>query len=300
MKARDAPSGRLPSAFELAHAQPMLYKGEYECFPLSAMRAAILLLLTTSLLPAQTEVSACLLGMRSDYRARQTGEKDAFSFTIGCTPAPGLALCASPELTRRLRITDASGQKLEAAATETHPTREGDHTQAVDISLLSQPKGEWLDIEGELSVRIATQPLELPRFELNLTEPARLSLAGKTFTAYPEPENGEKANLERGIMKEAIVTLQYSQDVTILQIARIWEGETDDGRKRSYLQQLDAETDESADGTRTTRLHLWDAHPKESFLITTCESVRTVRVPIHFRLRLGEVDELPAAPPPQP
>lgn len=261
---------------------------------------SLLLLLTSSLLPAQPEVSAHLLGMRSDYRARQAGEKDALTFTIGCTPAPGLVLCASPELAQHLRITDAGGQTLETAATELHPTREGGDAKAVDISLLSQPKGEWFDVTGELNFRVASHPVELPCFEMNLTEPTSIALAGKTFDVRPAPENTEKANLERGVLKEAVVVLRYAPDVTILHIARVWEGETEGAQQERYLQPLDIDTEEDADGMRATHLRLWDVRPKESFIITTCESVRTVRVPLHVRLRLGAIEEIPVEPSSQP
>ena len=284
------------TAFELAGSDLTWYKGEYAEFMFCAAKSLLLLFFSAALLAAEPEVSTRVLGMRSDYRTRATEERGCFVLTLKCTPTGGLTLCDSPELGQSLRLSDADGRALDCVATEFQPDSK---TGEAVVRFFFHPRGEWMELSGELLFRLAARPVELPRVSLNLKEPFRFSLGDTTFTATPASANTAKNNLERGAMKKAVVDLRYPASTTILRLARVWKREAEAREQEGYRQELDFTTQDDKDGMRTTRFSLWDAHPQETLIITICESVRPVRVPVHFRLRLGEAEELAPLPPRQ-
>ncbi len=233
--------------------------------------------------------------MRCDFRMRSTGEKGDFVLILGCTPTDGLTLCDCPGLAQSLRLSDANGRTLACSATEFLPGQKTGEV-AVRFSFQPHPRGEWVELSGELLFRLASHPVELPPIVLNLKESSRFSLGETLFIATPSSENANGDNLERGAMKKAVVDLRYPASTTILRLARVWKGEAEAREQEGYCQELDFTTQDVEDGMRTTRVSLWDAHSQETLIMTTCESVRLVRIPVHFRLRLGEAEELAPLP----
>jgi len=286
------------AAFKLASSDTTWYKEEYADFMFCPAKSLLLLFFSAALLTAEPEVSTRVLGMKSDYRTRATEKKVCFVLTLKCTPTGGLTLCDCPGLEQSLRLSDADGRALDCVATEFQSGQKTDEA-VVRFFFYPHPRGEWMELSGELLFRLAARPVELPRVSLNLKEPFRFSLGDTKFIASPASANTEKNNLERGTMKKAVVDLRYPASTTILRLARVWKSEEETREQEGYCQELDFATQDDEDGMRTTRFSLWDAHPQETLIITTCESVRLVRVPVHFRLRLGEAEELAPLPPRQ-
>lgn len=259
-------------------------------------KSLLLLFCSAALLAAEPEVSTRVLGMKCDYRTRAMGEKGDFVLTLGCEPVAGLSLCDCPGVTQSLRLSDADGRELACAATEFLPGQKTGEA-VVRFSFHPHPRGEWVELSGVLLFRLASHPVELPRVSLNLKEASRFSLGNTVFIATPASANTDKSNLERGAMKKAVVDLRYPASTTILRLARVWKSEAEAREQEGYCQELDFTTQDVEAGMRMTRVSLWDAHPQETLIITTCESVRLVRIPIHFRLRLGEAEKLKPLPP---
>lgn len=206
-------------SFELASSDMAWYKREYAEFMFCTVKSLFLLLFSAALLAAEPEVSTRVLGMRCDYRTRATGEKGNFVLTLGCTPIAGLTLCDGPGLAHSLRLSDDDGRTLTCTAAMEFLPAQKTGEAVVRFSFHPHPRGEWVELSGELLFRLASHPVELPRVSLNLKESSRFSLGNFAFIATPASENTDKNNLERGALKKAVVDLRYPASTTILRLA---------------------------------------------------------------------------------
>lgn len=279
-----------------------MYKKKVLAF--HSMKKALLLLLSCcfGLLQAEPEVDVQLRSFRIEMKNHEDATAPELSLLLEFTSAEGLSVCETAKLPGKIKITDVLGKSQACEPSELKQAADSTRSAQAEISLPHRPKGDKIQIEGEVEVSVATEQTTHPRQAVDLLEPRSFLLAGAVWKAEPDQGNRDPKNIDGAKLRHAEVALHYPKDVDILRIDRVWNASTPDADSEAagYVQELKFQTKPSPNGNgKISTLELWDAAPAEQLQITTGKELHKVKVPIRFTLSLGEISELtPAAPQP--
>ncbi len=250
--------------------------------------AALAALSQAGELPVQTDV----LNYRRSYRIPTIEGTSRMTLTLGFTPPPGYVVREQAEFNGQIKGTDATGKSIVCTPSELNAGRADTGSATLELALAPHPKGEWLRLQGQAKLTLASGIKRHPRHKISLTAASEFTTGGICFTATPAAANTSKTNIEKGRMHVAELTLSYPDTHTILHVFRIWQNATTPDSP-VYRQELQADSEISKNGKKNLLITLWDAFPEESIEIVTCARSRRTEVPIDLYLNLSG-----AMPPP--
>lgn len=261
------------------------------------MKPLLFLLAACSLLcPAQEpSIETTVLHYRRSYRQPSLEGTARMTLTLAFTPPAGYVVREESSFRGTIKGTDAQGQSISCSASALSIENADKGSAKLELALAPHPKGEWLQLQGQAKLTLASDIKLLPRHTLSLTEPSEFSLNGIPFTAIPAATNTNKSNQENGRLITAEVTLSYPENVTIMHICRIWQDE-EIADSPAHRQELTTRTEKAKDGKAKLHISLWDAHPQEIIEMVTCGTSRQTETPINLRLELGGTIPAPAKP----
>ena len=233
----------------------------------------------------QPEVSVQLASARTEYRTHDDSSAAGFGLKFELTPAPGISFCETEDLSSELIVTDSIGTKHKAVTARLTTTENG-QTFAI-FTTKKRPTGSKFTIEGTLNLNIAIGLTKHAPVKIDLLQPNDIRLGNSTLKIIPVSANATPANRENDRLRRAEITIEYSSDINIIQIARQWL--PDVMPEPNFSQNVEFDTSVSADGaTKSTTLILVDVLTSPHLQFSTCAEQKFLQIPLNFSVGLSD------------
>lgn len=232
---------------------------------------------------AQQGVDVQLRSCRTEYRTHSRSTAPGLVCTLELVPPTGMFMCESANLVGIIRVKDSSG--LVRLADKRSVDITPDNKAYTTFTLAQRPSGSQIEIQGELTVTVATERTAHSPVKVNMLEKMELALSqGMSLLVTPSSANTRSANQEGGKLRRAELNIACPQGVTIRRVERVWMGV--DGE--IYTQPVEMEEIGRASSGKV-KIVLWDADQTEQLRIVTVRSPRRAKANFRFNVSLGEV-----------
>ncbi len=278
------------TGFELAREEKIHYNKCSQDFTVLYMKSPFLIpvILATMCHAQELTVETSVLNYRRSYRVPTIEGTSRMTLALGFTPPPGYVVREQAEFNGQIKGTDAGGRNITCNSSALCIDDEKKGSAKLELALTPHPKGEWLRLQGNAKLTLASGIKLRPHHKLSLTEKTEFTLDGIPFTATPAAGNTAKSNIEKGQLSMAELTLSYPESVTIMHICRIWQDESIHGSP-VHRQELHTTSEKGKDGKTHLHITLWDTRQQETIEMVTCDKSHHINVPIDLHLNLGGV-----------
>lgn len=235
------------------------------------------------LMAAQQEVGVQLRSCRTEYRTHSRSTAPGLVCTLELIPPAGMYMCESANLAGIIRVKDSSGlvRMADRRSVDISP----DNKAYTTFTLSQRPSGSKIEIQGELTVTVASERTAHAPVKVNMLEKSELPLSqDMNLQVTPSSSNARSSNKEGDKLRRAELHIVCPQGVSIRRVERVWMGMSGE----VYTQPVEMEETERSPFNKV-KIVLWDADVTEQLRIVTVRSPRRAKANFRFDVSLGEV-----------